>query len=77
MLALAGAVLTTSIAAADYYDPGYCRIQCWSGETAGPYLSTAESCCADFQALCGGIGDAYTDYSQSTYPYQSRTYCPS
>lgn len=77
LAALLSAIFTTSIAAANYYDPGHCHIHCWSGATAGPYWSTAESCCADFQALCGGVGEAYTDYSASTFPHQSRTYCPS
>ena len=75
VLALVSSLSLTSIAAANYYDPGKCYIRCSNGATAGPYWSTAESCCSDFQALCGGYGEAYTDYSESTYPYQSRTYC--
>lgn len=75
MTALLCALSVTSIAAAGYYDPGDCYVFCWDGTTAGPYWSDAESCCADFQRLCGGNGTAYVDYSESTFPNQSRTYC--
>jgi hypothetical protein len=76
MLALVSALSVTSIAAAGYYDPGKCYITCSDGvTTAGPYWSTAESCCADFQALCGGYGTAYTEYFADSPSFRYRVYC--
>ena len=73
-LALAGALSFTSLAAANPWDIGKCYIRCTNGATAGPYWSTDISCCADFQTLCGGVGEAYTQFD--TYPEPSRSYCP-
>ena len=74
ILAVISVTTITSTAAANYYDPGFCYIRCWNGTTAGPYLSTPESCCEDLQNVCAGNGEAYTEYFGGT-PFQTRLYC--
>ena len=74
MLALAGALSVASLANAGYWDQGKCYIYCSNGTTAGPYWSTADDCCADFERLCAGSGSAYTVFG--TPPYQSILDCP-
>ena len=74
MLALGGVLSVTSLASAGYWDQGKCYVYCSNGTTAGPYWSTAESCCNDLQNLCGGNGLAYTVFGSP--PYQSIVDCP-
>jgi hypothetical protein len=73
-LVLVSALAITPLASANPWDPGLCYISCYNGTTAGPYLSTAESCCADLQQVCGGDGTAYTVYFRGT-PFETRLYC--
>ena len=74
LLTLAAVLSVTTLATAST-EQGLCRIHCWSGATAGPYWSTDESCCADFEALCGAAGgEAYTQFGYGYF--ESRSYCP-
>lgn len=65
--AVIGVLALTSVASASYTEYGKCRIRCCNGATAGPYWSTDTGCCEDFQALCGGCGEAYTSYYEGAF----------